>query len=189
MLSPCVSRWHCMTSACETVRLAVQDFNRAREHVMMLASVDDDDGDDCVCASGCVCTVSVWWISISQMAGSPRDGVCEPSPPAWGFCCLRLPTKVTVSRKADRTGNEFNISSADSCNLIVTLWNRYSTFKEKETVALSCWLSCECPKSLGFSKSRRTILLMGFVDVWWAFYFTEFPRDPYRNSQSQFESI
>lgn len=34
---------------------------------------------------------------------------------------LRLPTKVTVSRNGDRTGNEFNISSADSCNLIVTL--------------------------------------------------------------------
>lgn len=32
---------------------------------------------------------------------------------------LRLPTKVIVSRKGDRTGNEFNISSADSCNLIV----------------------------------------------------------------------
>lgn len=33
----------------------------------------------------------------------------------------RLPTKVIVSRKGDRSGNEFNISTADSCNLIVTL--------------------------------------------------------------------
>lgn len=63
---------------------------------------------------------------------------------------LRLPTKVTVSRKADRTMNEFNISSADSCNLIVTLWNRYYTFKERETKALSWSLSGECLKSLGF---------------------------------------
>ena len=49
-----------MTSACETVGLAVQDFHRAWEHAMMLASVDDGDGDDdSVCASGCVCTVSL----------------------------------------------------------------------------------------------------------------------------------
>lgn len=34
---------------------------------------------------------------------------------------LRLPAKVTVSRKEGRSRNEFNISSADSCNLIVTL--------------------------------------------------------------------
>lgn len=34
---------------------------------------------------------------------------------------LCLPTKVTVSRKLHRSGDEFNISSADSCNLIVTL--------------------------------------------------------------------
>lgn len=87
ILSPWVIRWHCVTSVCETAELAVQDFHRAREHAMMLASVDDDDGDDddSVCASGCVCSVPVWWISLSQMAGSPRDRAREHSQPAWGF--------------------------------------------------------------------------------------------------------
>lgn len=31
----------------------------------------------------------------------------------------RLPTKVTVSRTENGSGNEFNISAADSCTLIV----------------------------------------------------------------------
>lgn len=81
----------------------------------------DDDGDDSdsVCASGSALS-SVWRVARSQMAGFLRDSACELFQPAWGFCGLgRLPTKVTVSRMGDASGNEFNISAADSCTLIV----------------------------------------------------------------------
>lgn len=100
-------------------------FGRAHESVMMLASVDDDDDEDVDddnnsdCASGFTLS-SVWGVARSQMAGCLRDSACEPLQPAWGFSVLgRLPTKVTVSRTEDGSGNEFNISAADSCNLIV----------------------------------------------------------------------
>lgn len=84
-----VMRCHCVTSLCETVWLVLQDFHRAREPVMMLASVEDDDDDDdndSVFASGCLC-VCVYGVQrdeypVPQMAGSPRAGVCEASQPA-----------------------------------------------------------------------------------------------------------
>lgn len=56
------------------------------------------------------------WLALHEMERANPLNQREAS-----AASLRLPTKVTVSRKRDRDGNEFNISTADSCNLIVTL--------------------------------------------------------------------
>lgn len=72
------------------------------------------------CLCQWLCTLLSVMRARSQMAGFLRDSACGPFQPAWGFCGLgRLPTKVTVSRTGDGSGNEFNISAADSCTLIV----------------------------------------------------------------------
>ncbi len=96
---------------------------------MMLASVDDDDDgdddddDDSVCASGCVCVCA------------PCTVMNNPSPDGWlskrqsvqtlsASVRLRRPASVSPPRsssaeKGDRSRNDFNISTADSRDLIV----------------------------------------------------------------------
>lgn len=114
-----------MTSLCKTECLVVQDFHRAWEPVTTLASVDDDGGDgddnDSVCASGCVCIQFQCdeypiprWLALHETERTNPLNQHEAL-----AARLRLPIKVIVSRKEDRMGNEFNISSADRCNLIV----------------------------------------------------------------------
>lgn len=94
-------------------------------------SVDDDAAaadDECLCQWLCVCCFTVMNIPLPDGWPSTRQSEQTPS------TCMRhrrpdcLFNKVTVSGKGDRTEKEFNISTADSCNLIVTLWNRYFTF-------------------------------------------------------------
>lgn len=124
---------------------------------MMLARADDDDDDDdndSVFASGslCVCVRDEYiplppdgWLSLRRSMPSLSASRHEASPTGSNRPAPSRPprpspaAKVTVSRKKeDRSGNEFNISTADSCGLIVVPVKQIQHFQRgKETAALS----------------------------------------------------
>lgn len=87
---------------------------------MMLVSVDDDgDDNDSVPVAVCVPFQCDEYPIPRWLALHETERVNPLNQHEASAANLRLPTKVIVSRKGDRAGNEFYICTSDSCNSIV----------------------------------------------------------------------